>query len=112
MIIGAAEFVDRIQEQKRGQNIPPETCPLIDQVKEGIRDAMRQVPMRSRWNRHNNPDTLEEALDKLEAVESALDGLEDVLETIRKHNSTLRDLGIDWYQTALDIAVEADNLSA
>jgi len=35
-----------------------------------------------------------------------------VEQTISKHNATLRDLGIEWYQTALYMAQQADNFSA
>lgn len=99
------QTVNDIARQKLGlPAIPPATCPLIDGVIDGIKDAIRLCnPGRGRYGTL----TAEELGD---AIDTCLSGLENTLETIRKHNETLRDLGEEWYETARDMAKESDSL--
>lgn len=64
-------------------DLPPITCPLIDSVIEGIRDAESAV------KRHERMDEAE-LRDACSEVETDLSGLEDILEQIRDANSALR----------------------
>lgn len=81
--------------------IPPETCPLIDEVQDAIRTVTNTRGQRWRARRRPKFDTVEEMA---EWVEVELYAVCDQLEKIRDANSALRDLGILWYRKALELA--------
>jgi hypothetical protein len=79
-------------DQKRNQHdIPPDTCPRIDRVKDDIGDAIMSL-----IEDKNKESAVEYALECLE-------GLDVLLEEIRTANHTLRDLGRDWYKFSRDM---------
>jgi len=65
------------------KDIPPETCPLIDEVIEAL----------------NTPNATPEMIKAIE-----------IMETIRKHNSTLRELGHDWYEYSNQVVDEGEKI--
>lgn len=67
------------------RDVAPETCPLIDGVIRAIRGAIKTADKGAGCLED------EKAVSFLEDVEFELRGLEDDMETIRKHNRALRD---------------------
>jgi hypothetical protein len=91
---------DAVAAQKQSQQVPENTCPLIDSV---IRDVQKAEKIAARDYKYADEDELREAL---RDVEYALWDVSSVMEQIRTHNDTLRRLGKEWHDIAVSAARE------
>lgn len=78
-------------------DIPPETCPFIDRVLTAVDEVLQACASGLGKRGRAQFETVDDIADH---IEMALSGAESDLETIRKHNSDLRDLGVAWYEFA------------
>lgn len=103
-----SEWLEYVDDQRDSlPQVPEITCPLIDECVHAILMVEKLCNPYSRPNRFSRQEhgSLGELAD---AVESELSGITAKLEKIRKHNSTLRELGEQWHDIAKRIAVEVD----
>lgn len=85
-------------------HMPPETCPIINQVIRGISGAADSC-------RRASHDYLEDkAIRYIDEIENEVSGLEDQMEEIRRANEQLRTWGHEWKELALSLEGDADKL--
>ena len=92
---------DSVQDENE---IPVDTCPLINQVIKGIGNAIDRLGSAHKSTQNAKGYTedqgiayLKSTADEIDSAISDLSDLEDILEQIRTANQTLRELGKIWY---------------
>jgi len=85
---------ESVFDQKQTQRIPGETCPDIDSVIKTVKECERLAA------RSHRSDNVEELRDTMLTIEWGCSEIPAKMETLRKANESLRDLGRTWAEIA------------